>query len=104
MEEVAKVTQLLQQQVAELHAELLRAQAAAKQATPRTNPSLCQKAGKVSDFDSRQDNWADWALRLMCHVGGNYSGAEDVMAWAAAQNDEIRKDTSSTTTTKMHMT
>ena len=92
MEEVTKVIQLLQQQVAELQAELLRMQAAAKQATPSTKPSLGQKAGKVSDFDGRQDNWADWAFRFKCHVEGIYSGAEDVMEWAAAQNDEIRKD------------
>ena len=92
MEEVTNVIQLQQQQVAELQAEMLKMQAAAKQATPSAKPSLGQEAGKVSDFDGRQDNWADWAPRLKRHAEGIYGGAEDVVQWAAAQSDEIKKD------------
>ena len=98
IEEMAKVIQL-QQQIAELQAEMLKMQAASRRAeemlktyAPNTKPALGQKAGKVSEFDGRQDNWADWAPRLKCHVEGIHCGAEDVMEWAAAKSGEIIKD------------
>ena len=89
MEEMANVIKMLQQQVAELQAEILRA--AAKQAGPSEKMNLGQNAEKVSDFDGRQDNWADWASRPKRHVDGIHSGAEDFMEWAATQTDEVKK-------------
>ena len=100
MEEVAKVTQLLQQQVAELQAELLRAQAAAKQAGPNMKKNISQKAGKPSDYDGRQANWNAWALRPKCHFGGIYAGAEEFMEWAATRSDEIKGAAWGPTTTQ----
>ena len=46
MEEMTKVIQLQQQQNAELQAEMLKMQAAAKQAAPNAKPSLSQKQEK----------------------------------------------------------
>ena len=92
VEEMANVIKLPQQQIAELQAEILRAQAAAKQAGPSAKMNLSQKAGKVSDFDGRQDSWGDWAFRSKCHVDGIHAGAEEFMEWAAASSDEIKKD------------
>ena len=110
MEEVAKVIQLQQQQIAELQtemlktqaasqqqiaelqAEILRMQAASKQAAPSAKMNLSKKAGKVNDFDGRQDSWADWAFRFKCHVDGIHSGAEEFMEWAATQADEVKKE------------
>ena len=90
--ELANAFKVMQQQIAELQAEILRMRAAAKQEGPSTKMSLSQKAGKVSDFDGRQDNWADWAFRSKSHVDGIHNGAEDFMEWAATQSEEIKKD------------
>ena len=76
---MAIVIKMTQQQIAERQAEILRTQAAATQAGPNEKMDMSQKAGKVNDFDGRQDNWRDWAFRPKCHVDGIHSGAEEFM-------------------------
>ena len=71
---------------------MLWAQAASKQAGPNMKMGMSQKAGKVTDFDGRQDNWHDWAPRPKCHVDGIHAGAEELAEWAAARNHETHLD------------
>ena len=92
VEEMANVIKLHQQQIAELQAEIPRAQAASKQAGLNAKVIVGQKAGKACDFDGRQDNWHDWAFRFKRHVDGIRTGAEELMEWAATSSDEIKKD------------
>ena len=88
MEEVAQVIKMLQQQVAELQTEALKLQTE-KQTWQNAKTNLSKKAGKVVDFDGRQENWQEWVFKFKCHVDGLHAGAEEFMEWAATQQEEI---------------
>ena len=89
-EEATQVIQTLQKQVSGLQAEVLRMQAE-KQAWQSAKTNLNKRAGKVVDFDGRQENWQEWVFKFKCHVDGLHAGAEDSMEWAATQEAEIEK-------------
>ena len=88
MEEVAQVIKMLQQQVAELQTEVLKLQAE-KQTWQNTKTNLSKKAGKVVDFDGRQESRQEWVFKFKRHVDGLHAGAEEFMEWAATQQEEI---------------
>merc|ERR1711989_163485 len=57
--------------------------------TSSTKQNLKQKAGKVSDFSGKTEDWSDWAFKFKCHVKSIQPGSEDVMEWAAKKMTEI---------------
>ena len=75
----------------ELRAEILAIKQE-KTTTAGTRPTLNQKAGKVSDFSGKPEEWSDWAFRFKCHVKAIQPGSEDVMEWAAKKMAEIELD------------
>ena len=97
-DEVTAALRQLQQQMHVMHAENqeLRAEILAikqeKTTTTGTRPTLNQKAGKVSDFSGKPEEWSDWAFRFKSHVKAIQPGPEDVMEWAAKKMAEIELD------------
>ena len=54
--------------------------------------SLSKRAARITDFDDKRKGWDVWAPRPRCHINGIYEGAEDLLEWAAAQNDEAKME------------
>ena len=89
MNEMIQVIQTLQRQVQELQTEVLRLQGGRGDGSAAKEQSISKRAGKISDFDGKTENFSDWAFRFRCHISGLCDKAEEILEWAAAQPHEI---------------
>ena len=89
MDEMIQAIQTLQRQMQELQNEVLRLQGSGGDGGAAKKQSISKRAGKISDFDGKTENFSDWALRFRCHISGLYEKSEDILEWAAAQSNEI---------------
>ena len=89
MNEMIQVIQTLQRQIQELQTEILKLQGGSGAGSSANKQSVSKRAGVVTDWDGKRESWADWSFRFRCHVNGIYEGADEIMEWAAGQNNEI---------------
>jgi len=89
MNEMIQVIQMLQRQVQELRAEILKMQAGGGDGCSAKKLSISKRAEKISGFDGKIENFNDWAFRFRRHVCGLCENAGDILEWAAAEQSEI---------------